>query len=96
MLSTTLFVTNLCEFVQDYELSQLFQKSSILHSLPSSVVRKPDTQSLQYGFVSFPTVAEKEVRSEMRKSVESMLFPWFEVFLQHCHFVVITGSHYSF
>lgn len=63
MLSTTLFVGNLCEFVHDGDLSHLFQSVSVLHSLPACVARKPNAQSLQYGFVAFPTVAEKEVRS---------------------------------
>jgi hypothetical protein len=61
MKSTTLFVGNLCEFVHDDDLSRLFQKVSKLKSVPACVARKPDTTSLQYGFVSFPTVEEKEV-----------------------------------
>lgn len=61
MLSTTLFVGNLCEFVQDGELSTLFQSVSVLQSLPACVARKANTQSLEYGFVAFPTVEETEV-----------------------------------
>lgn len=62
MKSTTLFVGNLCEFTNDDDLSQLFRKVSKLQSVPACVARKADTTSLQYGFVSFPTVEEKEVR----------------------------------
>ena len=61
MCDTTLFVGNLCEFVQDDDLSQLFQTVSVLQSVPSCVIRKANMQSLCYGFVSFPTVEEKEV-----------------------------------
>lgn len=60
MCDTTLFVGNLCEFVQDEDLSQLFQSVSTLLSVPSCVIRKTNMQSLRYGFVSFPTVEEKE------------------------------------
>ena len=62
MLSTTLFIGNLCEFVQDGDLSNLFRSVSVLNSLPACVARKANTQSLHYGFVAFPTVAEAEVR----------------------------------
>jgi hypothetical protein len=61
MMSTTVFVGNLCEFVDNNDLSELFRSVSGLSSLPSVVVRKPDTSSMRYGFVSFPTVQEKEV-----------------------------------
>eukprot|EP00523_Entomoneis_sp_CCMP467_P009049 CAMPEP_0168729212 /NCGR_PEP_ID=MMETSP0724-20121128/6082_1 /TAXON_ID=265536 /ORGANISM="Amphiprora sp., Strain CCMP467" /LENGTH=413 /DNA_ID=CAMNT_0008776079 /DNA_START=315 /DNA_END=1553 /DNA_ORIENTATION=- len=61
MIQTTLFVGNLCEFVVDDDLSsQLFQSVSVLQSVPACVVRKADMSSRQYGFVSFPTVEEKE------------------------------------
>ena len=61
MKTTTVFVGNLCEFVQDEDLSRLFAAASRLLRVPAIVVRKPDTQSLRYGFVSFPTRQEKEV-----------------------------------
>jgi hypothetical protein len=61
MVDTTLFVGNLCEFVDDGDLSKLFQSVSILNSVPACVARKPDTTSREFGFVSFPTVEEKEV-----------------------------------
>ena len=61
MCDTTIFVGNLCEFVQDDDLSKLFRSVSTLQSVPSCVVRKANMQSLRYGFVSFPTVEEKEV-----------------------------------
>jgi RNA recognition motif-containing protein len=61
MMSTTVFVGNLCEFVDNNDLSELFRSVSGLSSVPSVVVRKPDTSSMRYGFVSFPTVQEKEV-----------------------------------
>lgn len=61
MMDTTVFVGNLNEFVQDEDLSMLFQTVSSLQTLPACVVRKPDMSSLEYGFVSFPSVQEKEV-----------------------------------
>lgn len=62
MKPTTVFVGNLCEFVQDEDLSRFFAAASThLSRVPATVVRKPDTQSLRYGFVSFPTRQEKEV-----------------------------------
>ena len=61
MKTTTVFVGNLCEFVHDEDLSRLFAAASRLLRVPAIVVRKPDTQSLRYGFVSFPTRQEKEV-----------------------------------
>lgn len=61
MKATTAYVGNLCEFVCDQDLSDLFAQVSTLQSIPSCVVRKPDTTSLQYGFVSFPTEIEKIV-----------------------------------
>lgn len=62
MMDYTIFVGNLNEFVQDDDLSQLFQSVSSLQTVPACVVRKPDMSSLEYGFVSFPSVEEKEVR----------------------------------
>ena len=62
MMDTTLFVGNLCEFVNDNDLSELFRSVSSLQSVPACVVRKADMTSRQFGFVSFPTVQEKEVR----------------------------------
>lgn len=64
MCDTTIFVGNLDEFVHDQDLSQLFQTVSVLQSVPACVVRKANMQSLRYGFVSFPTVEEKEVSGE--------------------------------
>ena len=61
MKATTIFVGNICEFVQDSDLSTYFSQVSSLTSVPSCVVRKVDTQSMGYGFVSFPNVDEKEV-----------------------------------
>ena len=61
MKATTIFVGNICEFVQDSDLSMHFSQVSSLTSVPSSVVRKVNTQSMGYGFVSFPNVEEKEV-----------------------------------
>jgi len=60
MVDTTLFVGNLCEFVNDDMLSSLFQEASSLHSVPACVVRKSNMSSLKYGFVTFPTIQEKE------------------------------------
>ena len=61
MKAITVFVGNLCEFVQDSDLSAHFSQVSSLTSVPSCVVRKVNTQSMGYGFVSFPNVQEKEV-----------------------------------
>ena len=71
MMATTLFVGNLNEFVKDEDLSDLFQVVSSLQTVPACVVRKPDMSSLEYGFVSFPSVEEKEVG-------ESALLPKFQ------------------
>ena len=60
MMDTTLFVGNLNEFVNDEDLSNLFQAASTLHSVPACVVRKADMSSLGYAFVSFPNAQEKE------------------------------------
>jgi RNA recognition motif. (a.k.a. RRM, RBD, or RNP domain) len=73
MKATTLFVSNLCEFAHDDDLSQLFQKVSKLQSVPACVVRKADTTSLQYGFVAFPTVEEKEVGSICKNQIGSLV-----------------------
>jgi RNA recognition motif. (a.k.a. RRM, RBD, or RNP domain) len=63
MLETTLFVGNLCEFVTDQDLSRLFTQARVtfLQFVPACVMRKADLTSLQYGFVTFPSVKEKEV-----------------------------------
>lgn len=60
LMDTTIFVGNLNDFVTDDILSDLFQQASTLNSVPSVVARKPNCNSLNYGFVTFPTVAEKE------------------------------------
>ena len=63
MVDTTCFVGNLCEFVRDDDLSDLFRCVSPLKSaLPACVARKPNMNSLHYGFVSFPSIEQKEVR----------------------------------
>jgi len=61
LVDTTVFVGNLCEFVTDEILSELFQLASSLNFVPACVARKANSNSLRYGFVTFPTVAEKEV-----------------------------------
>lgn len=68
MVATTLYVGNLCEFVDDEDLSQLFQSVSVLQNVPACVIRKADMTSLHYGFVSFPTEEEKEVRALSQSS----------------------------
>lgn len=62
MASTTLFVGNLCQFVHDDEISQLFSTAHLVP--PACVCRKPNRDSMEYGFVYFPTMEEKEVSSE--------------------------------
>ena len=61
MMSTTLWVGNLCEFVTDDMLSELFQQASSLKFVPACVARKPNMESLRYGFVTFRSEEEKEV-----------------------------------
>jgi RNA recognition motif. (a.k.a. RRM, RBD, or RNP domain) len=68
MKATTAYVGNLCEFVNDQDLSDLFAQVSTLLSIPSCVVRKPDFTSLQYGFVSFPSETEKIVSRPPREN----------------------------
>ena len=60
MLPTTLFVGNLNEFVTDDILSAFFSSVSSVISVPACVARKPNASSMEYGFVTFPTVQEKE------------------------------------
>lgn len=72
MLDTTIFVGNLCEFAKDEDLSQQFRSVTNLISLPACVARRPNSQSLKYGFVAFPTVEEKEVGSVSRGDVLSL------------------------
>lgn len=64
MMSTTLWVGNLCEFVTDEMLSELFQQASSLKFVPACVARKPNMESLKYGFVTFRSEEEKVVRIE--------------------------------
>ena len=66
MVETTLFVGNLNEFVKDDDLSNLFKTVSTLQSLPACVCRRPNWDSLRYGFVTFPTVEEKVVRTSRK------------------------------
>ena len=47
---------------QDDDLSLLFQSVTNLQSVPACVARRPNMASLHYGFVSFQTVEDKEVR----------------------------------
>jgi len=60
LIDTTVYVGNLNEFVDDEALSDLFKSVSTLQSVPSVICRKANYQSLKYGFVTFPTVEEKE------------------------------------
>ena len=72
MLETTIFVGNLCEFARDEDLSQKFRSVTNLNSLPACVARRPNSQSLEYGFVAFPTVEEKEVGYKRYASAHSL------------------------
>lgn len=49
MMSTTLWVGNLCEFVTDETLSELFQSVSSLKFVPACVARRPNMESMRYG-----------------------------------------------
>jgi len=60
MMSTTLWVGNLCEFVTDEMLSEIFQQASSLKFVPACVARKPNMESLKYGFVTFRSEEETE------------------------------------
>lgn len=70
MMETTVFVGNICEFVHDEDLSNLFQSVSKLQSLPAVVVRRANMASLQYGFVTFPNAEEKEVRTDLSRKFQ--------------------------
>ena len=62
LMDTTIFVGNLGDFVTEDTLSRLFATVSTLQTVPSAVARKPNNYSMGYGFVTFPTLEEKEVR----------------------------------
>lgn len=61
MMSTTLWVGNLCEFVTDEMLSDVFKQASSLKFVPACVARKPNMESMRYGFVTFRSEEEKVV-----------------------------------
>ena len=61
MMSTTLWVGNLCEFVTDEMVSEVFQQASEQLFVPACVARKPNMESLRYGFVAFRSEEEKDV-----------------------------------
>ena len=64
MVDTTVWVGNLDEFVRDTDLAELFLNkcsSSLLYSVPCAIARRPNNDSLGYGFVTFPTVDDAEV-----------------------------------
>jgi RNA recognition motif. (a.k.a. RRM, RBD, or RNP domain) len=63
MLGTTLFVTNLDDFVYDNDLSAIFG------GMPACVVRKPDMTSLGYGFVAFRSSDDAQVRTGTRRGI---------------------------
>mmetsp|Transcript_8925 Transcript_8925/g.18885 ORF Transcript_8925/g.18885 Transcript_8925/m.18885 type:complete len:262 (-) Transcript_8925:233-1018(-) len=70
MMSTTLWVGNLCEFVTDEILSELFQQASSLKFVPACVARKPNMESMRYGFVAFRSEEEKETAMELLHGYE--------------------------
>eukprot|EP00590_Aulacoseira_subarctica_P007054 CAMPEP_0172425420 /NCGR_PEP_ID=MMETSP1064-20121228/31948_1 /TAXON_ID=202472 /ORGANISM="Aulacoseira subarctica , Strain CCAP 1002/5" /LENGTH=164 /DNA_ID=CAMNT_0013168283 /DNA_START=380 /DNA_END=874 /DNA_ORIENTATION=+ len=65
LMDTTIFVGNLGDFVTEDTLSRLFATVSTLQTVPSAVARKPNNYSMGYGFVTFPTLEEKEQAIEM-------------------------------
>ena len=65
MMSTTLWVGNLCEFITDEQLSEVFQQASEQLFVPACVARKPNMESLKYGFVAFRSEEEKEVSNHL-------------------------------
>lgn len=64
MVSTTLYVGNLGEFVTDEMLSDAFAQVSSLGFVPACVARKPNYESLRYGFAAFRSEEEKEAAME--------------------------------
>eukprot|EP00956_Cyclotella_meneghiniana_P015834 scaffold24597_cov62-Cyclotella_meneghiniana.AAC.2 len=70
MMSTTLWVGNLCEFVTDEMLGEIFQQASSLKSVPACVARKPNFESLRYGFVTFPSEEEKKTAMSLLHGYE--------------------------
>lgn len=70
MMSTTLWVGNLCEFVTDEMLSELFQQASSLKFVPACVARKPNMESMRYGFVTFRSEEEKETAMNLLHGYE--------------------------
>lgn len=72
MLDTTIFVGNLNEFAKDEDLSRTFQSVTTLQSVPACVQRRPNNQSLEYGFVVFPTVEETQAAIVRFHGVEFM------------------------
>ena len=104
MVETTLFVGNLNEFVNDDDLSNLFQTVSTLQSLPACVCRRPNWDSLKYGFVTFPTVEEKVVRTKQirhtktRKSlcgIQGMNDLALILFLFLSFYYILLGRHFE-
>ncbi|KAG7345342.1 RRM domain containing RNA-binding protein [Nitzschia inconspicua] len=72
MMETTIFVGNVCEFAQDEDLSNIFQSVSRLRSVPACVVRRANMASMEYAFVTFPSVEEKEAAILRFHGVEFM------------------------
>lgn len=66
MVDSTVWVGNLNEFVTDNELGNLFGKYSetSLMNVPSVIARRPNNESLRYGFVYFPTSADAQTAAE--------------------------------
>jgi len=70
MMSTTLWVGNLCEFITDEQLSEVFQQASEQLFVPACVARKPNYESLKYGFVAFRSEEEKEIAIDLFQGYE--------------------------
>mmetsp|Transcript_20990 Transcript_20990/g.35592 ORF Transcript_20990/g.35592 Transcript_20990/m.35592 type:complete len:238 (-) Transcript_20990:1562-2275(-) len=70
MMSTTLWVGNLCEFITDEQLSEVFQQASEQLFVPACVARKPNMESLKYGFVAFRSEEEKEMAIDLFQGYE--------------------------
>lgn len=68
MVDTTIWIGNLDEFVSDSDLAELMLKkgtSSLLFSVPCAIARRPNNDSLGYGFVTFATVIDAEMAVNM-------------------------------
>lgn len=70
MMSTTLWVGNLCQFVTDEALSEAFRRAGDSQCVPACVARKPNAESMRYGFVTFCSEEDKETAIDLMDGYE--------------------------